>query len=497
MKKNIIANFIGKFWSILSNFLFIPIYISYLGIEGYSLVSFSMVLFGLVAILDAGLSATLSREFAVVSNKDDEKFRTLRTLESCYFIIIIIIIGFFLIFSNSIVENWLNLTNIDHKTANIAIKIIGLGLGFQLMFRFYIGGLIGLNKQILANSLQVIWGILRNGLVIFVLMFSDKINYFFAWQAISTVILVFVVRLYLIKNINGSRFFILPRIESYVLKRIGKFAFGVLLIIIVAAINTQFDKLIITKFLSIEYLGYYTIAVSLATGITAVVNPISVATLPKLTNFYSAGKKEEALKLFHKVSKYVAVIVFSISAVLIFCSYDIIWLWTGNKELANISGLYLPFLAFGSSMLAMQYLPFNIAMANGYTKINNVLGISSLIVTVPGYYFFVQNMGAIGVAYIYAFSQTIITIFYLYFIGKKFLDSNFYLIYFREFLFPAITAFTTCWLMSKFDLGIQSRIEVLCRLITISFMVLVITALFTIPSKNIILKIRAYLGLFN
>ena len=72
MIKNIIANFIGKFWSILSGFLFIPLYINYLGFESYSIISFGLVISGLMAIMDAGLTATLSRELARKDNSHED-----------------------------------------------------------------------------------------------------------------------------------------------------------------------------------------------------------------------------------------------------------------------------------------------------------------------------------------------------------------------------------------------------------------------------------------
>ena len=55
MKKNIIANVIGKFWSILSGFLFIPLYIKFLGFESYSIISFTLIIAGIMAVFDAGL----------------------------------------------------------------------------------------------------------------------------------------------------------------------------------------------------------------------------------------------------------------------------------------------------------------------------------------------------------------------------------------------------------------------------------------------------------
>ena len=85
MFKNILANYIGRFWGFLSAFLFTPIYIHFLGVEGFSIISFSLVIAGFMSVLDAGLSATLSREFAIKSNSILDKEKTLSTFEWFYF----------------------------------------------------------------------------------------------------------------------------------------------------------------------------------------------------------------------------------------------------------------------------------------------------------------------------------------------------------------------------------------------------------------------------
>ena len=61
IKKNIVANLVGKIWGAAIAILLIPQYIKYLGIESYGLVGFYGTLIGSMAVLDLGLSITLNR----------------------------------------------------------------------------------------------------------------------------------------------------------------------------------------------------------------------------------------------------------------------------------------------------------------------------------------------------------------------------------------------------------------------------------------------------
>ena len=259
MKKNIIANIIGRFWSILSNFLFIPIYINYLGFESYSIISFTLVISGLMAILDAGLTATLSREFARIDNSYKEKIRIFKTLESTYFIIIGLSILLVFSLSGIIANNWLNLGSFNPNRVSFFLKIISFDIGFQLLLRFYMGGLLGLEKQIKANIYQVGWGVMRNGFVVVVIWILPSLEMFFLWQTLSTIFFSVLIGLSLKKELTDQyKFNIQLKIERTVFKRIWSFAGGMLLISLVASLNTQMDKLAISKFLPLEDLGYYT-----------------------------------------------------------------------------------------------------------------------------------------------------------------------------------------------------------------------------------------------
>lgn len=420
MKKNIIANMFGKFWSILSNFIFVPIYIKFLGFESYSIVSFTLVISGFMAVLDSGLSSTLSREFSRLDNSLDEKKKIFSTLETFFFIIVGLTILFLFSFSDFITNNWLNLKSYNPVLVSYFVKIVSFEVGFQLLFRFYTGGLLGLEKQVEANLFQVGWGIFRNGLVVLAIMYIPTLEIFFIWQMISTVMFTFLLAIYLRKVLTGQFTFFELKLNLSVFRRIWRFASGILVIGIIASLNTQMDKLVISKLLPVESLGYYTLAISLSGGIYIVVSSLSAAFQPRFTALFSSGRNIEAGMLFTKVNLAVSIVVFSIMSIMFCFAKQLIWVWTGNFEFVEHASYLLPVTSFAYAMLSLQIIPFNVAIANGYTKLNNLLGVVSLFITLPGYFFFIKTYGVLGAAYTFCGVQTITTFVYLFFIIKKF-----------------------------------------------------------------------------
>ena len=108
MKKNIIANLIGKLFGGFSHFIFIPLYIAYLGFESYSIISFTLVIAGLMAFFYGGLTATLSRELARRDVCKEDKYQIFKTLESSYFVVVALSILIVVSLSSVIAEKWLN-----------------------------------------------------------------------------------------------------------------------------------------------------------------------------------------------------------------------------------------------------------------------------------------------------------------------------------------------------------------------------------------------------
>ena len=493
MKKNIIANFIGRFWSVFSNFFFIPLYIHYLGFESYSIISFTLIIAGLMAILDVGLSATLSRELARIDNSLKEKIRIFKTLESSYFIIIGLCIILIYALSGIIADNWLKISTFDTNRVSFFLKTISFDVGFQLLLRFYMGGLLGLEKQVEANLYQIGWGMLRNGVVVVAILIVPTLEMFFIWQSISTIIFSLLFRFSLNKALTGhynSGFHL--KIEISVFRSIWRFAAGMLLMALIASLNTQMDKLVISKLLPIESLGYYTLAISLATGLIVIVSPISMALLPRLTALYSLDKKEEASILFHKINLYVVILVFSVMSNMIFFAKELIFAWTGKMALAEDTYLLVPFIAFAYAMLSLQIFPYNIAIANGNTKIYNILGFAFLIITLPGYWFATKSHGAIGAAYVFCGVQSISALVFLYIINRKFIHTKrISTLYIKQILFPLFISLSIAFVFSIIPFWIEnSRITSLIWIGFSTICTLVTTLVILVPISEVKLIIK-------
>src|SRR2546426_9520749 len=87
VRRNIIANIIGRGWGFISVYAFVPLYLKFLGIDAYGLVGFYSTLLAVLAFADVGITATLNREMARLSvcrDSSEEMRDLLRTYETTY-----------------------------------------------------------------------------------------------------------------------------------------------------------------------------------------------------------------------------------------------------------------------------------------------------------------------------------------------------------------------------------------------------------------------------
>ncbi|MCP5004003.1 MAG: oligosaccharide flippase family protein [Planctomycetes bacterium] len=80
IQTNTIANYIGKGYTALVGIVMLSLYLQYLGPEAYGLVGFFTMMQAWLALLDMGLSPTLSWQVAYKRGQAGEKLRSIRKL---------------------------------------------------------------------------------------------------------------------------------------------------------------------------------------------------------------------------------------------------------------------------------------------------------------------------------------------------------------------------------------------------------------------------------
>lgn len=414
ISKFLTSHIVGQVIVTLCNLLFLPIYIKYLGSSGYAFYGLYVVFLSWLILLDGGLTPTIVREFGKFSTLDAIPLKLkniFKSIELIFFCVSFFIICLFYFFGNNIIDIWLN---IDERYKNdsyfillLVVMLSSIGL-FESLYR---GALLGLQQHIILNIVISMGALLRSlGAVIILVLYELSIIEFFYWHILITLIYVLIMKLFIIKRFNRYKVEKLSfSIES--LRSISSFAGSMFIILLLGTALTQLDKIILGKILSITELGYYLFAFTCVGIILKLGGPVTSTFYPKFCELFNQSKKDELIDAMNDSSQLILFFTIGLTSVLVINSFELLFLWSGDKQLAESVGLILSLLAVGSFLNVMTWIPYYVQISNGVTNITIIGYVISLMIVVPLTIILAKSYGAIGAAIAWPITNIFLFIF--------------------------------------------------------------------------------------
>ncbi|OGT17754.1 MAG: hypothetical protein A3J49_18445 [Gallionellales bacterium RIFCSPHIGHO2_02_FULL_57_16] len=404
LKHNVIANIAGHGWAVLIAVLVVPLYIKLVGIEAFGLIGFFVMLQGLLVILDLGFGQTLNRELARYSALPDtlkETRNLLRSLEIVYWIVGIVIGASIAMLSPVIAQHWIKAQALSQETVQRAVLMMGLVLALQWPVSLYLSGLMGLQRQVLVNAIRIATSTVAGvGGVAVLALLSRDIVALFAWQVVvagmSVVLAAFMLWHQLSLGGHQSHF------SSAALRRVKRFAVGMTGITLTGIILIQADRVVLSNLLSLDRFAYYTLAWVVANGMYVFITPIYSSFSPRFAALTAQSDVAALRSLYHQGSQLMAALIAPVAAMLFFCSYEVIELWTGAAETAKNAAPIVSLLIVGTALNGLMNLPYALQLAHGRTDIGLALNLALISLAFPTLIFMAKTYGAVGGAAVWA-----------------------------------------------------------------------------------------------
>jgi O-antigen/teichoic acid export membrane protein len=399
VRHNIIANFAGRACSALMSLAFLPLYIRFLGIESYGLIGVFISVTALVSVFDMGLSTTLNRKLASLSEipGSEQGARDLvRTFELIYWGTGILLGAAIALLAPLIAGDWLSAQTMTTRAVDQAILIMGLVVALQWPNALYSGGLMGLQRQVLLNVIRAVAATLQAGGAVLVLwLVSPTILAYFLWQVVIVALHTAVVAAWLWKSLPGVG---VPVFRSTLLASNWRFAGGVAGITLFTTALTQIDKVLLSKLLTLEAFGYYALAGAIAGALNYISSAIFSALFPRLTQAVSGGNATEIMSLYHRGSQLMAALVSPVWIYMVLFSEEILTLWFGDIPTVAAIHLLVSLLATGTALNALVTLPYALQLAHGWTALSFYKNAISLAIFVPLLLWLIPRYGTVGAA---------------------------------------------------------------------------------------------------
>lgn len=424
VQRNFVSNFIGSSAAALILLLVTPVYLRYLGPEAFGLIGVFITLTGIATLLDMGLTPALTRELAILSatGEGSRAIRsTVRTLEIIYFAVALLALALAYHAVPLLGVHWLKPSGLSTTVVKQCLELMTVQLALQLPLSFYTGGLIGMQKQGLMNAVNTMVAAVRaTGAVVLLIIFHADVISFFIWQSAITGVHLLVVGLSLWMGLplGVSQF----RLDA--LRRIWRYAAGMVGITALSVFLTQLDKIILSRTLSLEHFGYYMLAWNLASMLLKPAGPVFNAWLPRMTQLASVGSTEELALLYRKGAQLLNLLVVPAAILVSIFSYQVLHLYTGSAVVAEATATALILLCIGSACNALMHMPYALTLAYGWTQFAIVQNILASLIIIPITYWASTKYGLDGGGLGWILVNSLYVFSSLYFIHKRYLKTE-------------------------------------------------------------------------
>lgn len=415
VSKNIAANICGRLWGVASAYVFIPIYIAYLGIEQYGLIGVHATLSAIISLADSGLSAAVTRELArgAARSCETRSIGTLvRTYEVLYIVISVSVAALVWMLAPLLASHWLNVGNMKQADAIDAIRIMGISAAAQLPASMFMGGLFGLQRQVQANAAQIGIGVIRGlGAIIVLEHVSCTIIAFFFWQGVSSISFACVVRRLLWQNIKADKS--QNRFDWRAIADTYKYAFGMAGMAILSTGLFHVDKIIIAKIVELETFGYYTLVSSVAGVPRIFAVSIGTAVFPVIAAAVAAKNIDALDDWYIKTITAVSVLSIPIALVLSVTTENLVYAWTGYypPKQTNDAAFYL---LLGEALQVATVPAYFVSLAMGRVDLNLRCGVYSLLGFTLLLSVLIRTFGVVGAGYSWLIVQIFAAPWYIW-----------------------------------------------------------------------------------
>lgn len=352
LRKNVVANYFGSAASILGPLISLPFYLAFLGPSQYGLIGFVLLIQASLNLLDAGLGQALVREVSVSLTLPDgrqQASRLIFNVERLYWGFALVVALIVSVMSTFISTHWLKLGALPIGLGVLSVCGAALIFLFQFPGALYRSFLIGSQAQVPLNKILIVANIFRHvGGVVLVYLYPSVFTYL-AWQALIALSETLTRRAKVWTSLgspNHQDWWNLADF-SYFFRLIR----GLSLAIWVGALFVQLDKAILSKMVSIEEFGYYTIASSVSIGVLQLIYPILQAVQPK-----AIALKDDPVLIRQLYMKLFLLIILVFSVVIlgfVLVGQSLISMWLRHPDVAQKVYEYCSLLLIGTAFNAL------------------------------------------------------------------------------------------------------------------------------------------------
>ncbi|WP_295448964.1 oligosaccharide flippase family protein [uncultured Thiodictyon sp.] len=414
-------------------------------------------------ILDLGLSPTLSRELSLhragTLSLATARAR-LRCLEWVIGTLALLAVLSLTMSSDWIARDWLSFSSLEVGQVRLSIIAMAYAACLRWVMGLYRSGLIGLEKQSAVNAAGFAFATLRFlGVIALLNFWSAAAITFFAYQAIVGLIECLTHAWLLYRYLPSLPGITKPDWSGMrsMLPIAGAMAFmsGMWIFL------TQIDKLILSKCLSLQSFGYFTLAAALAGGVLILVPPLNQVLQPRLTILVAAGRVDALRELYRLSTRRVTAVFVAIGGTLALFSEPLVRMWVGSPDAVEAASPILFWYALAYTPIGVLTLPFMLQFGFGYLRLHVVGNLLVAMTLLPTLMYASAHFGGVGAGITLLCGNVLFLFLWVPLAHRRLMPTLVWVWPFRDVLLVALPIIAWLTLVSRILPSFASPIETL------------------------------------
>lgn len=482
LARNLVLNLIG-FGAPLTVAVFaIPLLVKHMGVERFGILTLAWVVIGYLSLLDMGLGRALTKLVAEkLGSGLEETIPSLiwtALVIMCSLGVVIAVIA--MVLSPLLIKDVLNIpAELKHETISTfyllsgSVPIVIISVAFR-------GVLEAHQRFDIINGIRIPLGIYSFLAPLAVLPFSINLFFIVLILVIGKLVGLLIQFIFCLRVVPSLKHAITFKSSNAVM--LFKFGSWMTVTNIISPLLIYADRFFIGSLISVTAVAYYATPVEMVLKLLMISGALTGVLFPAFsTSFETDPKRSE--KLFQRGVKYVFLMIFPFSLLIVTFAHEGLNLWLG-MEFSENSTVVLQCSAAGVLLLCLGQVPFAMIQGAGRPDLTAKLHFIELIIYIPVLVLFTKTYGINGVAYVWVLRVSIDMIC-MYYFSRKVLKSN--IMELKHQIWIGLGAFFILYLASTFS-------DIVGKMI---FFVVVIVVLIAITWKFFLIPEEKKLLLFK
>ncbi len=461
MHRALLGSYIAQGYVALVGIALLPAYLAAMGATGFGLVGLYLTTQSAVQLFDLGISPTLSREmarFRAQAISIDVAGQRLAGLERVLGVLAGAVAATLALSRHVIAEHWLHGSALAPGVLSNCIVGIALAATLRWQANFYRQALIGLERHAQVNVLAALFSTLRYvGVLAWWLLLRGAPLIFFIHQSCVGLLEIVVYRRLVLRSVScgtATRTAVLPGLLPLV-----PVAGSMALIGGIWVLLTQFDRVLLSRWMDLRDYGFFSMAVTAAGGLNLLIPPLAQVLQPRLAVLATACDQLQLVSIYRLASQAVAAVFAAAGATLALMPRQVLYAWTGNVIVTVKAAPILSLYAAAYALVSVSSLPFYLQFAHGRLRLHLLNNVVATVVLLPTLWFTARHWGAIGTGTTFFVADGISLLTWVPWVQSRLLGAEARRWVLPDVLLPGLVAVVSVWFLGRLLPFSTSRIE--------------------------------------